>query len=59
MSQLTFDVLQEFNSSSPAGVYQGKMWKKKTENGYELWWYGKKKKGYHSKNSRILIVKEL
>ena len=41
MSQRDFDMLLEYNTTTPSGVYVGKMWKKQIGDRYALKWYYK------------------
>lgn len=42
MSQSVFDNLHEYSSSTPTGVYSGKMWKARHDSEeWRLHWYGK------------------
>lgn len=61
MSQDAFDLLMEYSSSMPTGVYEGKMWKRLKLNGeWELVWYGYSKIGfeYVSNNYRGIVIRE-
>jgi hypothetical protein len=41
MSEKTFNLMAEYSTSLPSGVYEGKMWKAKGVNGkWYLRWYG-------------------
>lgn len=40
MSQETFDDLKDYSTSTPSGVYQGKMWKSHRQGKWWLRWYG-------------------
>lgn len=41
MNKYCFDLLSEYSSTFPTGAYEGKMWKRKVEDGWRLVWYGK------------------
>lgn len=40
MERPTLEALMEYSSSTPSGVYDGKMWKCRTVTGWLLVWYG-------------------
>lgn len=39
MVESSFNKLSEYSHSMPSGVYEGKMWKSKTLDGWVLRWY--------------------
>ena len=39
MSESAFRKLKNYSSSIPSGVYEGKMWKCETKDGWYLRWY--------------------
>jgi hypothetical protein len=39
MTRESFDVLAEYSSSIPTGVYEGKMWKRRYGHGWLLCWF--------------------
>lgn len=40
MSEKDFNALLDYSSSTPSGVYVGKMWKSKVRDSWYLRWYG-------------------
>lgn len=59
MNKKTFDELLEYSCSQPTAVYEGKMWKSKTIDGWVLRWFGidhKDREGYCSNNSRLILT---
>jgi hypothetical protein len=40
MTQTTFDKLKDYTGSQPTGAYEGKMWKRKIKNAWNLVWFG-------------------
>ena len=57
MSKKTFNKLQEYSCSQPTGVYEGKMWKSKTIDGWVLRWFSENyDKDYCSNNSRMILT---
>jgi hypothetical protein len=39
MSKKSFDELHNYTGSMPSGVYEGKMWRTETTDGWYLCWY--------------------
>ncbi len=57
MTKETLEQLMEYSCSFPTGVYEGKMWKSKTINGWILRWYGYGQGNeYCSNRSRPILV---
>lgn len=40
MTRADFNTLAEYSTSVPTGVYEGKMWKRHTPDGWYLVWFG-------------------
>lgn len=40
MDQIAVDALLEYSTSIPTGTYEGKMWKCRHPDGWQLCWYG-------------------
>lgn len=40
MDRSALNSLSEYSLSIPSGVYEGKMWKRKSRDGWQLCWYG-------------------
>ena len=58
MEKWAFDLLLEYSSSIPSGVYVGKMWKRKRKNGeWLLVWFSKGDDAgtYLNNNYRIIL----
>ena len=59
MSMQTFNKLMEYSCSFPTGVYEGKMWKSKTIDGWILRWFAedpRDNENYCSNNSRLILT---
>lgn len=58
MDKNSFDKLYEYSTSYPSGVYEGKIWKSKSNSGqWFLRWYGNsEEKDKCSINTRILEI---
>jgi len=57
MKQKECDALKEYSTSNPTGVYAGKMWKRRVDDGFILcWWSDSEKEGFCIFNSRKLII---
>ncbi len=59
MSKEIFDELLEYSCSQPTGVYEGKMWKSKTIDGWILRWFAedpRDNENYCSNNSRLILT---
>lgn len=57
MNEKAFAMLKEYNTSTPTGVYEGKMWKRCIGEFYELCWWGKSSPGRCSLNSMKIMLK--
>ena len=57
MSQDDCDKLATYNTSKPSGVYAGKMWKRETNKGLILCWYGyHQNPNFCSNNERWILI---
>lgn len=62
MSRKTLESLHEYSCSTPSGVYEGKMWRRRAEyrescDEWFLCWFGySAKEGYVSNNCRKIIL---
>lgn len=62
MSKKSFDLLREYSSTLPSGVYEGKMWKCCNKNAWLLCWYDVANDGDPNKCSiktRKILIQEL
>lgn len=57
MNEEVFKQLMEYSCSQPSGVYEGKMWKSKFDNGWLLCWFGEDgREGYCSNHRRKILL---
>lgn len=57
MDKAALRLLKEYSCSLPSGVYEGKMWKLKTNLGWVLRWYGPSvDPNKCSINNRIILI---
>jgi len=57
LSVANFEKLSEYSCSFPSGVYPGKMWKSRTNNGWRLVWFSLSEiEGSCNFNEREIIV---
>lgn len=57
MDQTTFEALSEYSTTTPSGVYIGKMWRARIGLRWFLRWYGVgDEPGYCSNHSREILL---
>lgn len=58
MDRDTFALIEDYSSSMPSGVYEGKMWRRFSESKWHLVWYGPSlfPNSYDVNRREILIV---
>ncbi len=57
MPNAVFDLLADYSGSMPSGIYAGKMWKARYQQGWELRWYSDAaEQGHFHMNRREIKV---